>query len=411
MGIKTVTRVEQHIIKKSNEVWKLIDDYCFKSKNLYNYGNYIIRQEFTMNGNWIRYNELFSLCKDNDAYKFIGSNVGQQTLKMLDRNWKSFFASIKEWKLHPQKYKGRPKLPQYLDKENGRYVLGIDNIKFCITDKFIRFSWQPLKSLNNLFKTNVNPESAKLMLCRFVPKGTDYIMEICYEINIPEVTEQSVRIASIDLGINNFATITNNIGFQPIVINGRTIKSMNQYFNKKKGSIQSELMKVNNKHWSNNLQKLSAKRDNKVNDYIHKASKYIIDYCVKNEIDTLVCGYNAGWKQNVNIGKTNNQKFMCIPYLNFVQKLEYKCENVGIKFITVKEMNTSGTSFLDGESSTAENYDKSRRITRGLFKSNEGVIINADVNGSYQIMKQAFPNAFANGIEGVGLHPIIVNIT
>ena len=143
---------------------------------------------------------------------------------------------------------------------------------------------------------------------------------------------------------------------------------------------------------------------------MHKASTYIIKYCLVNGIDTLVCGYNSGWKQETDMGKTTNQKFVYIPYDMFIKQLEYKCQNVGIKFITNNESYTSGTSFLDNEEPIKQNYNKDRRKYRGLFISNAGIEINADVNGSYQIMKKVFPNAFAKGIEGVGCHPTAIKI-
>ena len=235
-------------------------------------------------------------------------------------------------------------------------------------------------------------------------------MEIVYEIDVPDTTEQSTNIMSIDLGIDNFATITNNIGLKPIAIKGKVIKSYNQYYNKQKAKLQSELMLLNKKHWSKRLQQLTDKRNNKVKDWMHKASKYVIDYCILYGIDTLVCGLNKTWKQETNMGKKVNQKFVYIPYDIFISQLAYKCQNVGIRFITNNESYTSGTSFLDGEIPCKENYDKSRRKYRGLFVSNKGIEINADVNGSYQIMKKVFPNAFAKGIEGAGWHPVAIKI-
>jgi putative transposase len=168
-------------------------------------------------------------------------------------------------------------------------------------------------------------------------------------------------------------------------------------------------MLKNKQHWSNNLQRLTTKRNNKIKSWMHKASKTTVDYCLKNQIDTIVCGYNAGWKQESEISKKVNQKFVGIPYDMFVNQLKYKCENVGIKFVITEESYTSGTSFLDGELPCKENYDKTRRIFRGLFQSGNK-LINVDVNGSYQIMMKVFPNAFANGIEGVGCHPLSMKI-
>ena len=422
-----VSRVEQHRIKKSkknnkdDKLFKIIDDLCWKSKNLYNYGNYIIRQEFIEtskqkeqglieDARWIQYNELFQLCKESDCYKCIGSNVGQATLRKLDKNWKSFFAAIKDYSKNPSKYLGRPKLPKYLPKEDGRFELGLDNIKFKIVDGYIYFSWTPLKIMNNIFRTKI-PNDSKLVQLRFVPKGNEYIMEVVYQIEVPETKDiESQSIAAIDLGVDNLMTITTNCGVNPIIINGKPLKSINQYYNKKISGMRSALKLRNDSDWSNEMQRFTTKRNNQVDDYIQKSTKMVIDFCKDNNIDTLVCGYNSGWKLETDMGKRVNQKFVSIPYLSIVQRLEYKCENEGIKFIKTNESYTSGTSFLDGEEPIEKNYNKDRRIHRGLFQSEKGEYINADVNGSYQIMKKVFPKAFANGIVDAGSHPVVVNI-
>ena len=205
-------------------------------------------------------------------------------------------------------------------------------------------------------------------------------------------------------------TITTNCGIKPLVVNGKPLKAINQYYNKKISDMRSELKLRHNMDWSNKMQVFTTKRNNKVDDYIQKATKMVIDFCEENNIDTLVCGYNSGWKQESDMGKRVNQKFVSIPYESIIRRLSYKCENSGIKFIQTNEGYTSGTSFLDGEEPIKENYDKSRRVYRGLFKTEKGEYINADVNGSYQIMKKVFPNAFANGVEGAGSHPVVVNI-
>lgn len=415
------TRVEQHRIKKSNKLFFIIDDLCWKSKNVYNYGNYIIRQEFIQtskekeqglrdSANWIKYNELFKLCKESDCYKELGSNVGQATLRKLDKNWKSFFSSIKDYGKNPSKYLGRPKIPKYLNKDCGRYECGLDNNKFKVVDGYIYFCWKSLKIMNNTFKTNI-PDDSKLYQIRFVPHNGEYVMEVVYEIDVPNIeNKQSDRIASIDLGVDNLMTVTTNCGVNPLVINGKPLKSINQYYNKKISEMRSKLKIRNDKDWSNEMQRFTTKRNNKVDDYIQKSTKMIIDFCIDNNIDTLVCGYNSGWKQEADMSKKVNQKFIGIPHLSILQRLAYKCENVGIIFIDIEESYTSGTSFLDEELPIKENYDKSRRVHRGLFVSNNGEYINADVNGSYQIMKKVFPNAYVNGIEGVGLHPTVANL-
>ena len=209
------------------------------------------------------------------------------------------------------------------------------------------------------------------------------------------------------LGVDNFATVTNNIGLQPIIINGKQIKSINQFYNKRKSEIQSNLMLRNKVKTSKKLEVICFKRYQRIKNYIHNASRYIINYCLENNIDTLVCGKNDLWKQNTQKKKVG-QNFQYIPYNLFIQQLKYKCEENGINFYLTEESYTSGTSFLDNESPCKENYNKSRRIKRGLFQSKNG-LINSDVNGSLQIMKKVFPNAFSYGIEGC-LTPIIINI-
>lgn len=415
-----VSRVEQHKIKKNSKFFSVIDDLCWKSKNMYNYGNYIIRQEFIQtsrekeqglreNANWIKYNELFHLCKDSEPYKDLGNNVGQATLRKLDKNWKSFFESVKDYNKNPGKYLGRPKMPSYLNKNNGRFECGLDNNKFKVIDGYIYFCWKPLKIMNNVFRTKI-PKDAKLIQLRFIPKGNEYNLEIVYEIEVTDVNDRPNRIAAIDLGVDNLMTITTNCDITPIVINGKPLKAINQYYNKKIAEMSSDLKLKHDMYWSKELQRFTAKRNNKVDDYIHKATKKVIDFCLENNIDTIVCGYNAGWKQESNMSKKVNQKFVSIPHHSIVQRLKYKCESAGILFKTTEESFTSGTSFLDEESPVQENYNKERRVHRGLFISEKGVEINADVNGSYQIMKKVFPNAFADGVVDVGLHPVIINL-
>ena len=343
-----------------------------------------------------------SIITDSEPYKDMGSNVGQGTLRILDKNWKSFFNAIKDWKENPSKYLGRPKLPKYKEK-NGRFILSLDSNKVKLKDGYVYFAWKPFKKLNNIYRTNAKH---RIIQCRFIPRGSHYTMEIIYEIDVPECLPYSDRIAAIDVGVDNFITMVNNMGEDPIAVKGGVIKSINQYYNKQKAKMQSELKKKNNLNWSKRLQKLSDKRFEKIKYQMHCISKYVIDYCVLYDIDTLIVGHNNQWKQE----NRGMQNFTYIPYDMFFKMLQYKCENNGIRFILVDESYTSGTSFLDEEEPTKENYNKKRRVHRGLFRSNNGEYINADVNGAYQILKKAVPDAFANGIEGAGSHPTTIKI-
>ena len=231
-------------------------------------------------------------------------------------------------------------------------------------------------------------------------------MEVTYEIEIPKCSDTSERVAAIDMGVDNFITMVNNIGENPIAVKGGVIKSINQFYNKRKAEIQSELKKVNKQDWSKRLQKLTDKRYEMIKYQMHCISKYVVDWCVLYGIDTLIVGHNDEWKQN----NKGMQNFIYIPYELFLQMLAYKCENNGIKFIENEEAYTSGTSFVDEEAPIKENYNKERRVHRGLFIGTNGKRINADVNGAYQIMKKVIPDAFSKGIEGVGLHPMTIKV-
>ena len=397
-----VQRCEQHNIKYGTDFYKFVDEMCFKSKNLYNYANYIIRQEFINNGNWIKYNQLFQLVKESEPYKDIGNNTGQGTLRILDKNWKAFFKAIKDWKKNPSKYLGRPKIPKYKDKD-GRFLLSLDSNKVKLKDGYVYFAWKPFKPYNNMFKTNAQE---RILQCRFIPRCGKYVMEIVYEIEVPDISETSDRVAAIDIGVDNFITMVNNIGENPIAVKGGVIKSINQFYNKQKANIQSELKKINGKDWSKKLQKLTDKRYEMIKYQMHCISKYVVDWCVLYGIDTLIVGHNDEWKQK----KQGMQNFTYIPYELFIQMLAYKCENNGIRFIENEEAYTSGTSFLDNEDPVKENYNKERRVHRGLFIADCGKKINADVNGAYQILKKVIPDAFSKGIEGAGSHPTIINL-
>ena len=373
---------------------------------MYNEANYVIRQEFIDNGNYISYYDINKEFKTHENYKLTFSQPANCTLRLLDKNWKSYFKAIKDWKQHAEKYLGMPKLPKYL-KKDGRFPWMIPNNQLYYDyDKstiYIR------NRLMNDYEWKCRCLGRPIQV-RFIPKGSCYVMEIVYETEIPDVKAESNRIASIDLGVDNLVTMTNNIGLNPIIINGKGIKSINQYYNKRLAKEKSLLKIRHGKDWSKKLDAITFKRYQRIKNYMHNASSYIVKWCVENDIDTLVVGKNKEWKQNASMSKGSNQKFVDIPYQMLLQQLKYKCENVGIKYIETEESYSSGTSFLDGEEPIKQNYDKSRRIERGLFRTNKGILINSDVNGSLQIMMKVFPNAFNEryGI-GVFLTPIVIN--
>lgn len=396
-----VSRTEQQIIRKSHPLWKVIDEMCFNAKNLYNYANYIIRQEYITNNRYIPYKEMNFNLKTHQQYKGCMSQPANCVLRVLDKNWKSFFKGLKEYQRNPNKFLGRPQIPKYL-KKDGRYIWMIPNNSCYFENGELHFRLRKLQSVK--WKCRCQ---GRLIQVRFVPRGCVYVMEIVSEVKIPDIVESQNRIIGIDLGINNLVTASNNVGVQPFIINGKGLKSINQFYNKRRAKLQSELKRRHNKDWSERLDIITQKRFKRIKNYMHNTSSYIIKWCLENHIDTLIVGHNDEWKQESDLNKRVNQNFISIPYNMLIQQLAYKCENVGIRFIETEESYTSGTSFLDGELPCKENYDKSRRVKRGLFQSGQG-LINSDVNGSLQIIKKVFPNAFSYGIE-VRLTPTVIN--
>ena len=405
-----VRRVEKYIIKENNEYFNMLIEFCHKSKNLYNHANYIIRQEFIFNHKWIRYDELNTLLKTDTEYpdykEMPTAQSAQQTLKLADRNWKSYFKSIKDWKKNPEKYLGMPKIPNYIKKD--RYILVLTNQDCKLKSDNILYFPKIFNGLTikPIFTNRSDYHSFQQV--RIIPHKHRIVIELVYniEINTKEITNYD-KCISIDIGINNLATVANNISLPAFIINGKPIKSINQFYNKQIAHYKSICDRVNNIKYSNRMYRITDKRDSKITDYLHKASKYIINWCLSNNIDAIIIGQNKGWKQEVNLKSQTNQNFTQIPFAKFIQMIQYKAEEKGIAVILTEESYTSGTSFIDNEEPIEEFYNKSRRKYRGMFKSNKGILINADLNGAYQIMKKVVPIKWNRGC---ALQPFVVNI-
>jgi len=368
-----------------------IQNLCHISKNLYNEANYILRQEFFKTGRWIRYNELDKLLKGSGNYRKLPAQTAQQILRMVDRNWRSFFNAMKEWKEHPEKFYERPRPPKY-KKKDGVFML-------VFTNQQVKIKGGPLifpKVVGLRLKTRVKEGIRE---ARIIPRGVGYVVEIVYEKEVGVMEKDKSRIAGIDLGVRNLITMVNNIGEAPIVVKGGVAQSINQFFNKKRARLQSIYAKQGIKT-SKRMKRLSVKRERKLRDFFHKASKFVAEWCARHDIGRLASGYNKEWKQEVELGKRNNQNFVQIPFLMLIQQIKYKAEERGIEVVLKEENHTSKCSFLDGEPIEHREYTGKRR--GGLFRSARGTVINADVNGAYNIIRKAIPEAFADGIEGVG---------
>ena len=396
-----IKRTEQICLPPSDN----LSDLCHLSKNLFNEGNYIIRQEFIENGKWTRFSTLNDQLNKgvSENYTLLPSQTANRILYTLDKSWKAFFKAIKDWKKNPGKYPGKPSLPHYKPK-NGEHILIFTTQQVKIKDGYLLF---PKMTGIDPIKTRLGDDT-KLKEVRIVPKGIRYVCEIVYEKDVETLDLNPDNVAGIDLGVRNIVTMANNIGEQPIVIKGGFVKSMNQYYNKRRAELKSIYDHQMIKHGSK-MRVLTEKRNRKMKDTMHKISRFIINYCIEHDIGTLVIGHNENWKQEVGLGRRNNQNFVSIPYYVLIHDLNYKGEEVGMQVMEQEEAHTSKCSFLDGESIEHHESYAGKRIKRGIFRSAKGILINADVQGALNIIKKAIPKAFsqenADEIEGVGLHP------
>lgn len=367
--------VERHIFTDQHEYFDEMNEICRLSKNLYNSCIYNQRLQYKENKKyigWITLNNRF--VKENQVdYRALPTKVAKQTMRMLDDNYKSFFAKQKNGDLSA-------KPPHYLDSKTGRYIARYpkEALSFKKKEGYIHLS-----QTNIFIKSKINKE--KIQYIRIVPKGNHCVVEIGYNAKREEPKTDNGRYASIDLGVNNLTTITSNV-FEPLIINGRPIKSINSYYNKSITKKKSKLPVgiYSSKYISN----LYRRRENKINDYFHKVSTYIVNRLVSNQINTLVIGYNSGWKQDINMGKRNNQNFAYIPFYKFISMLKYKCALKGITVETNEESYTSKCSFLDNEEICEHEKYLGKRVKRGLFIASDGREINTDVNGSLNILKK-----------------------
>lgn len=367
---------ERHIVKNNKE----LDELCFNSKNLYNKALYLVRQHYFKTKGYLNYygvNRLMIDSKDEDYYA-LPTKVSNQTLMLLDKNFKSFFARLKKKKA--SNYDKPIGIPRYLNKQ-GRYI-AIFN-KEAVSKVYLRKGIIKLSSLSIEIPTKVT--ESNLIEVRVLPRNNHHVVEVVYRVDEVKPKSDNGRYASIDLGLNNLATVSSNV-VKPFIINGRPLKSINQYWNKEVARLQSHFK--GSKKTSKRIYSITNIRNNKVKDYLHKSSRKIVNFLVSNNISTLVIGYNEEWKQNINLGRTNNQAFTNIPFCTFINQLDYKCKLEGINVILTEESYTSKCSFLDGESIEKHDNYLGKRINRGLFKSAKGKLINADLNGSLNILRK-----------------------
>jgi putative transposase len=390
--------VEQHRIDRHDPRFAAIDAAAFASKNLYNAVLYLTRQAFIHQQRIVAYEEMARDMKTSEEYRTLPAKVAQWVLKQVALAWKSYFAACAAWEANPSRFLGHPKLPKYLDTR-GRNLLSY-------TEQAISHS---PKNRGYVVPSglDIRVETRKTVIdqVRIVPLASHYTLEVIYERPVTPAAVDATRIAAVDMELNNLAAVTfDQPGILPFLVNGRPVKAINHWYNKRRARLQAKLPA--DVYTSRQLDTLTDKRSRQITDYLHVASRRIVDQLVKHRIGTLIIGKNDGWKQAIGLGKRTNQNFVFAPHARFVQMLEYKAALVGIGVIVSEESYTSTCSFLDLEPIGKHEVYAGNRVQRGLFRASTGRCLNADSNAAFNIMRNVVPNAFGNGIGGVVVHPI-----
>ncbi len=413
--------VEQHCIGKKDPRYDVIDEAAFKSKNLYNAALYEMRQAFFTDGIYLTYNQIQHRMQSHEAYKALPAKVSQQILMLLANNWESFKEAKKAYHEDPSRFTGRPKLPKYKHKTEGRNILvytmqaisggqAIGAGKKTLQRGIIKPSQLPIE-----VKTKQDP--ATIDQVRIIPRKGYYVVEVVYSRKPIQAKVDPSFCAAIDLGVTNLAAITaNREGFIPRLVNGRPIKACNQWYNKRMKELKLGLPKEDRERVTRQMEQITNHRNRQIHHYLHAASKRIIDLLVKEGVGTIIVGKNPLWKQETGMGKRNNQNFVQIPHARFIDMLTYKASLVGIQVEVQEESYTSKASFVDLDPiPTYKPNDETAYIFSGkrigrrnrLYRTKDGRKICADVNGSYNILRKRKPDAFADaGAKGIAAYVV-----
>ncbi len=371
--------VERHIVKDNR-----FEDICLKSGLLYNYVLFNVRQGI-FSGDYINEYEFSTkLCKENQVdFRNLPSVVSQQVVAQVFSVTKSWIRSKKEYKKNPSKFNSEPKLPKYKRGKKQNMVVFTTSACRLKNDGCIHF----IKNIIQPIKTNIGDN--KLCQVRIIPQATCYVVEVIYEKKEQNLNLNKDNVLSIDLGLNNLCTCISNVGIKPFIVNGKIIKSFNQWYNKKRARLMSY-----------------------IGDKGTSISRFIVNYCIDNNIGSLVVGLNRGWKNGVNLGKRINQKFVEIPFSKLIDKISYKCKLVGINFQTNEESYISKVDHLAFEKLCKHDVYLGKRKKRGLFQSSIGKLLNADINGAIGIGRKVFDDSYVSGIidSGLAFNPVRVNI-
>jgi IS605 OrfB family transposase len=390
--------IKQQVKHLTKEEYNVLRELCRIAKNLTNQAIYNVRQHYLQEKQYLRYESNYHELKNSDNYKLLNSNMAQQTLKDVDAMFKSFFTLIKLAKQGKYSFK-HIRMPKYLPKNSysnliiGQIRLRKDNVLTIPYSNTFKKKYETKIQI----KIPKVLEDKKIKEIQIIPKFNARFFEIqyTYEIQEEDIQLNTNNALAIDLGVNNLCTCVTSTG-KSFIIDGRKLKSINQFFNKQNAKLQSIKDKQNIRRHTKQQYLISRKRKNRVDDYINKACRYIINYCLINDIGTLVIGYNQSFQNKTNLGKKTNQIFTQLPFGKIREKLEYLCKRYNINYILQEESYTSKASFFDNDELPVYNMDNpqtydfsGKRVKRGLYKTKDGYLFNADCNGALNILRKS----------------------
>ena len=398
--------------------FKRLKELTHHAKNLYNQTLWTLREVYEVTGQYFSYPQMDKAMKQvtnlegEVNYRLLKSKVAQQTLRRVDKNFKSFFRATQDFKENPNKYSGQPKPPHFKQKPQDNLVY--DYQAFSIKGERVILE----KGLEIKLPKQLVGKTIKQV--EIIPKFNTFHAIFVYEEDPDDFVQvpKNERVMSIDLGLNNLATCVTNGVVKPFIIDGRKLKSVNAYYNKRKAKMQAQLEKQRGQKWSNKLQSLTDWRNAYVNHYMHRATHMVVKSCVENNISKVVVGDVGKSLDRINLGKRTNQNFVNLSLGQFVEKLGYKLGSHGIELVVTNESYTSKASFISGDKMPKQYEPKTnptftgRRIKRGLYQSSDGTLLNADVNSAYNILRKDNPKfSFSQLVSTVGnkigtwLHP------
>jgi putative transposase len=408
---------EQHVIGRNDPRFAVIDEAAFKAKNLYNAALYIVRQSFIFESKYLNNKKMDKLMQRHEAYQALPRKVSQQVLKNLHENWVSFFKQCEAYRKDPSKFTGRPKLPKYKHKTEGRHLL-VYTLQALSVPALRQGIIQP-SQLAIQVQTKQRPDS--ICEVRIAPRNGYFVVEVIYEKEPVQANVDPSFCVGIDLGVTNLAAIAaNRAGFVPRLVNGRPLKAWNQWYNKRMKELVNALPKEDRDRVTRQMERITNKRNQRVNHYLHAASRRVIDSLVEQGVGTIIVGKNPLWKQEANMGRRTNQNFVQIPHARFIEMLTYKAALVGIQVEVQEESYTSRASFLDLDLIPDYKPDDEKHYTfsgkrigkrNRLYRTKDGRVICADVNGAYNILRKRRPDAFqAKGVAAYVVQPLRLEI-